>query len=295
MPRRSTQREPIRTPGRNFEENRALHGPVHVAKILGTPPDEPKPESDEPVKSKTALHDEVPRPFRPPSPASCTGGSAPVGATQAEGLRSLQGVAEEVAGGDAAPVAPLDASAGPRGTELAEFTPDEQGVGAPPDPEASPARSAMSQMSRIPPAAPRSSAKPAHTPRRQSPGSKLPTPRRKDAHYKEDKVRGSSFGERYGRSVPRSAWHRPICDSFDQPVVGWGRAGSTLARHTPALCFSHRTRPARASGVSATGDAPVRMLDRARLRARPLAWVLRPGGAPQAAQSARRRLHSRPQ
>jgi len=118
MPRRSTQREPIRTPGRNFEENRALHGPVHVAKILGTPPDEPKPES-EPVKSKTALHDEVPRPFRPPSPASCTGGPAPVGATQAEGLRSVQGVAEEVAG-DAAPVAPLDAAAGPLGTELAE-------------------------------------------------------------------------------------------------------------------------------------------------------------------------------
>ena len=84
MPRRSTQREPIRTPGRNFEENRALHGPVHVAKILGTPPDEPKPES-EPVKSKTALHGEVPKPFRPPSPASCTGGPAPVGATQAEG------------------------------------------------------------------------------------------------------------------------------------------------------------------------------------------------------------------
>ena len=58
----------------------------------------------------------------------------------------------------------------------------------------------MSQTSRIPPAAPRSSAKPAHTPRRQSPGSKLPTPRRKDAHYKEDKVedkvRGSSL-ERY--------------------------------------------------------------------------------------------------
>ena len=198
MPRRSTQRDPIRTPGRNFEENRALHGPVHVAKILGTPPDEPKPKS-EPVKSKTASHDEVPRPSRPPSPASCTGGSVPVGGTQAEGLRSVQGVAEEVAGGDAAPVAPLDAAApGPRGTELAEFTPDEQGVGAPPDPEASPARSAMSQTSRIPPAAPRSSAKPAHTPRRQSPGSKLPTPRRKDAHYKEDKVvedkvRGSSL------------------------------------------------------------------------------------------------------
>ena len=122
MPRRSTQREPIRTPGRNFEENRALHGPVHVAKILGTPPDEPKPES-EPVKSKTALHCEVPKPFRPPSPASCTGGPAPVGATQAEGLRSVQGVAEEVAGGDA-PLAPLDAAAGPLGTELAvEVTP----------------------------------------------------------------------------------------------------------------------------------------------------------------------------
>ena len=120
-----------------------------------------------------------------PSPASCTGGSAPDGGTQAEGSRSVQGVAEEVAGGDAAPVAPLDAAAGPRGTELAEVT---QGVGAPPDPEASPARSAMSQMSRIPPATPRSSAKPARTPRRQSPGSKLPTPRRKDAHYQEDKV-----------------------------------------------------------------------------------------------------------
>ena len=114
MPRRSTQREPIRTPGRNFEENRALHGPVHVAKILDTPPDESAP-----VKSKTALHDEVPRPFRPPSPVSSTGGPAPVGATQAEGLRSVQGVAEEVAGGDA-PLAPLDAAAGPLGTELAE-------------------------------------------------------------------------------------------------------------------------------------------------------------------------------
>ena len=87
MPRRSTQREPIRTPGRNFEENRALHGPVHVAKILGTPPDEPKPES-EPVKSKTALHDEVPKPFRPPyrlstamflSPSLCQGLRAAAG------------------------------------------------------------------------------------------------------------------------------------------------------------------------------------------------------------------------
>ena len=149
MPRRSTQREPIRTPGRNFEENRALHGPVHVAKILGTPPDEPKPASDEP-ESKAC----------------------------------------------------------------------------------SPARSAVSQTSRIPPAAPRSSAKPAHTRRRQSPGSKLPTPRRKDAHYKEDKVedkvRGSSL-ERY-----MAAWHRPVCvtASISQSVVGLGRAGSTLARHT---------------------------------------------------------------
>ena len=97
----------------------------------------------------------------------------------------------------------------------------------------------MSQTSRIPPAAPRSSAKPAHTPRRQSPGSKLPTPRRKDAHYKEDKVvedkvRGSSL-ERY-----MAAWHRHVCDSLGQPVCRrlgprWLYAGSPHMSHEPHI------------------------------------------------------------
>ena len=305
MPRRSTQRDPIRTPGRNFEENRALHGPVHVAKILGTPPDEPKPASDEPEsKSKTALHDEVPRPFRPPSPASCTSGLAPVGVTQAEGLRSVQGFAEEVAGGDAAPVAPLDAAAGPLGTELAEeVAPDEQGVGAPPDPKAcSPARSAMSQTSRIPPAAPRSSAKPAHTPRRQSPGSKLPTPRRKDAHYKEDKaedkVRGSSLAiylSKDGRLAYACLWQSrsaSLSSAWAALALRW------LATHEPHI------RP-----LFLTQDTPSSPVGRERHRRRtrqdarqgtpkgtpfgvgPQAWGRATGGA----IGKEARFHSRPQ
>ena len=165
----------------------------------------------------------------------------------------------------------------------------------------------MSQTSRIPPAAPRSSAKPAHTPRRQSPGSKLPTPRRKDAHYKEDKVedkvRGSSL-ERYMAArcpvppgIGLSVWQSQsasLSSAWAALALRWLATHEPHIRlynplHPPSLCFSHRRRPARPSGVSATGDAPVRMLDRARLGARPLAWVLRPGGAPQAAQSARRR------
>ena len=178
MPRRSTQRDPIRTPGSNFEENRALCGPVHVARILGTPPDEPKPES-EPDKSKTALRDEVTRPCRSSSPG--TGGSAPISGAQQD-----DGVAEEVASGDAAAPEPLDAAADLLGTELTKGLPDGGGVAAPPDPVASPARS------KIPLAAPGSSAKPARTPLRQSPGSKLPTPRRKDTPYVEDKVAQAS-------------------------------------------------------------------------------------------------------
>ena len=267
MPRRSTQRDPIRTPGSNFEENRALCGPVHVARILGTPPDEPKPESE--PDNKTALRDEVTRQCRSSSPQ--------------QGVRSIhqdEGVAEEVAGGDAAAPEPLDAAADLLGTELTKVLPDGGGVAAPPDPVASPARSRMSKI----PAAPGSSAKPARTPLRQSPGSKLPTPRRKDAPYDvEDKVAQASaswMALRGPLTEPDRAQGCPGLQSVsaNQPLGPRWQAIS-------ALFLTSRTRPARPSGVSAAGDALVRILD----RARPLALVLRAGGALQAALSTRRR------
>ena len=204
MPRRSIQRDPVRTPGRNFEENRALCGPVHVARILGTPPDELKPES-EPVKSQTAPHDEVTRPCRSSSPAS-TGGSVPVGDAQ-QGVRSIHQhddiAEEEVADGDAAAPAPLDAAADPLGTELT------------PDPVASPARS---KMSKIPLAAPESSTKPARTPLRQSPGSKLPTPRRRDT---QDTPSSPIGRERHGRRTRQDTRQGT---PFGIAPEGWGRA-----------------------------------------------------------------------
>lgn len=105
----------------------------------------------------------------------------------------------------------------------------------------------MSQTSRIPPAAPRSSAKPAHTPRRQSPGSKLPTPRRKDAHYKEDKVvedkvRGSSLERDMAARCPvppgigLSVWQSRSASRRLGPR--WLYAGSPHMSHT----YSRATR-----------------------------------------------------